>query len=163
MACKKSEFKSNWPLVGPIEMQGLCTATATKSHACYSSDVCIPKQYIYRHILSMSTRYLAVDATPGGCTKYWNEIKNVVWFCSFCFKVIWLFVFFSEYFCENIAKTRWPIRNSFKCIITAFQTTKSNICLPCFLSQFITTFSNNKWKYMMFWKDDYGLYYLIHN
>ena len=26
--------------------------------------------YIYRHMLSMSTRYLAVDATPGGCTKY---------------------------------------------------------------------------------------------
>ena len=30
----------------------------------------IPQQYIYRHILSISTRYLAVDATPGGCTKY---------------------------------------------------------------------------------------------
>ena len=30
----------------------------------------IPHQYIHRHILSMSTRYLAVDATPGGCTKY---------------------------------------------------------------------------------------------
>ena len=30
----------------------------------------IPQQYIHRHILSMSTRYLAVDATPGGCTQY---------------------------------------------------------------------------------------------
>ena len=30
----------------------------------------IPQQYIHRHILPMSTRYLAVDATPGGCTKY---------------------------------------------------------------------------------------------
>ena len=30
----------------------------------------IPQQYIHRHILSISTRYLAVDATPGGCTKY---------------------------------------------------------------------------------------------
>jgi len=30
----------------------------------------IPQQYIHRHILSMSTRYLAVDATPGGFTKY---------------------------------------------------------------------------------------------
>ena len=30
----------------------------------------IPQQYIHRHILSMSTRYLVVDATPGGCTKY---------------------------------------------------------------------------------------------
>ena len=30
----------------------------------------IPQQYIYRYILSMSTRYLAVDATTGACTKY---------------------------------------------------------------------------------------------
>ena len=30
----------------------------------------IPHQYIHRHILSMSTRYLAVDATPCGGTKY---------------------------------------------------------------------------------------------
>ena len=30
----------------------------------------IPQQYIHRYILSMSTHYLAVDATPGGCTKY---------------------------------------------------------------------------------------------
>ena len=28
----------------------------------------IPQQYIHRHILSMSTRYIAVDATPGKCT-----------------------------------------------------------------------------------------------
>jgi len=40
--------------------------------------VAIPQQYIYRHILSMSIRYLAVDATPGGCTKYRNEIKYVI-------------------------------------------------------------------------------------
>ena len=26
----------------------------------------IPQQYIHRYILSMSSRYLAVDATPGG-------------------------------------------------------------------------------------------------
>ena len=45
----------------------------------------ILQQYIHKHILSMSTRYLAVDATPGGCTKYWNKY-NVIWFCSFCFK-----------------------------------------------------------------------------
>ena len=31
----------------------------------------IPRQYIHRHSLSMSTRrYLAVDSTRGGCTKY---------------------------------------------------------------------------------------------
>ena len=35
----------------------------------------IPQQYIHRHMLSMSTRYLAVDVTPGGCTKYQNEIR----------------------------------------------------------------------------------------
>ena len=28
------------------------------------------QQYIHRHMLSMSTGYLAVDATPGGCTQY---------------------------------------------------------------------------------------------
>jgi len=38
-------------------------------------------------MLSMSTRFLAIDAKPGGCTKYGNEIKyDVIWFCSFCFK-----------------------------------------------------------------------------
>ena len=30
----------------------------------------ISQQYIHRHILSISIRLLAVDATPGGCTKY---------------------------------------------------------------------------------------------
>ena len=30
----------------------------------------IPHQYIHRHIISMNKRYLAVDATPGRCTKY---------------------------------------------------------------------------------------------
>ena len=35
----------------------------------------IPQQYIHRHLLSMSSQYLAVDATPGGCTKYQNEIR----------------------------------------------------------------------------------------
>ena len=30
----------------------------------------IPQQYIYRQILSTCTRYLAVDVTPVGCTKY---------------------------------------------------------------------------------------------
>ena len=35
----------------------------------------------------MSTRYIAVDATPGGCTKYSDEIQyDVIWFCSFCIK-----------------------------------------------------------------------------
>ena len=30
----------------------------------------IPQYYIHRHILSMSTWYIAVDTTPAGCTKY---------------------------------------------------------------------------------------------
>jgi len=30
----------------------------------------IQQQYIHRHILPMSTQYLAIDATPGGCTKH---------------------------------------------------------------------------------------------
>ena len=36
----------------------------------------IPQQFIHRHILPMSTRYLTVDATPGVSTKYWNEIRH---------------------------------------------------------------------------------------
>ena len=51
----------------------------------------IPQQYIHIHILSMSTRYLAVDATPGGCTKYWTEIKyDVIWSYSFVLRVCML-------------------------------------------------------------------------
>ena len=50
----------------------------------YQMCAAIPKQYINRHIISTSTRYLAVDATPGGCTQYWNEIRyDMIWFCSF--------------------------------------------------------------------------------
>jgi len=69
MACKKSGFKSYRPLVGPIETQGLCTASATKpqgAHACYIL-VCtvIPQQYIHKHILSMRTRF-AKDAISDG-------------------------------------------------------------------------------------------------
>ena len=36
-------------------------------HQMYSA---IPQQYTHRHSLSMSSQFLAVDATPGGCTKY---------------------------------------------------------------------------------------------
>ena len=36
----------------------------------------------------MSTRSLTVDATPGGCTKYWNEIKyDVIDFAVFVLRV----------------------------------------------------------------------------
>ena len=71
MACKTSGFKS---YSNTCWTHLTCSTAATESqgaHACYSSDVCvIPQQYIPRHILSMSTRYIAVDAAPGGCTKY---------------------------------------------------------------------------------------------
>ena len=43
MACEKSGFKSDRPLVGPIETQCSCRTAATKSqgaHVCYSSDTC---------------------------------------------------------------------------------------------------------------------------
>ena len=50
MACKKSGFKCYRPLVGPIEMQSLCTAAATKSqgaYVCFSSDVCGHSTTVY--------------------------------------------------------------------------------------------------------------------
>ena len=93
---RKSGFKSYRPFVGPIETQVSCTATATKSqgaHACYSSECAvIPQQYIHRQILSMSSRYLAVDhKTQGGCIKYWNDIRyDAISFCSFCFKGVYV-------------------------------------------------------------------------
>ena len=30
----------------------------------------IPQWYIHRHMLSMSTGYIAIDKKPGGCTMY---------------------------------------------------------------------------------------------
>ena len=50
MACKQFVFKSYRPHVGPIETQGSCTATTTKSygaHACYLSDVCDHSTIVY--------------------------------------------------------------------------------------------------------------------
>ena len=43
-----------------------------REFTCVIHQMCavIQQQYIHRHILSMSTRYHAEDATPGGCTKY---------------------------------------------------------------------------------------------
>ena len=49
----------------PLQLN-LMELTRVFRHKCAA----IPQQYIHSHILSMSTRYLAVDATPGGCTKY---------------------------------------------------------------------------------------------
>ena len=53
----------------------------------YQMCAAILQQYIHRHISSMSTQKLVVDATQGGWTNYLKEIKyDVFWFCSFCFK-----------------------------------------------------------------------------
>ena len=93
MACKKI-----WIYIlstsGPIETQGSCTAAETisqRAHACYSSDMCghSTSVYSYVHILSMSIRYFAVEATPGGCSKYmyWYEIKYVIDFAVFVLRV----------------------------------------------------------------------------
>ena len=49
----------------PLQLN-LMELTRVFRHKCAA----IPQQFIHRHILSMSTRHLAVDATPGGCTKY---------------------------------------------------------------------------------------------
>ena len=61
-------------LFASIETHGSCTAAATKSQGAQRviHQICaaIPQQYIHKHILSMTTRYRAVDATQGECTKY---------------------------------------------------------------------------------------------
>ena len=73
MACKKSGFEFYRQHVGPIETQGSWPLQQNlREHTRVINQMCavIPQQYIHRQILSMSTLYLAVDATPGGCTKY---------------------------------------------------------------------------------------------
>ena len=53
-----------------VRVQPLYPNPREFTHVFHQMWAAIPQQYIYRHILSMSTRYLAVDATPRGCTKY---------------------------------------------------------------------------------------------
>ena len=60
---KSLDSETYRPLVGPIETKGSCTATATKSQGAHQMGAAIPQQYIHRYILSMSSRYLAVDAS----------------------------------------------------------------------------------------------------
>ena len=71
MACKKSGFKSYRPLDRPFKGQGCAQPLQLNfrelKRVIHQMCAAIPQQYIYRYILSMSTRYLAVDATPGGC------------------------------------------------------------------------------------------------
>ena len=44
------------------------------------------QQFLHIHIISWGTMYIAVIATAGERTVYWNEIKyDLYWYCSFCF------------------------------------------------------------------------------
>ena len=65
---KSLKFKSYQPLVGPTEMQGSCTAAATKgsSRVLFIRSVRPFDNSIFRHNLATSTRDLAVEATTGG-------------------------------------------------------------------------------------------------
>ena len=45
----------------------------------------ILQQFLHRYIISRGTVYIAVIATAGGHTMYWNEIKyDLYWHCSYC-------------------------------------------------------------------------------
>ena len=112
MACKILDFNPINHFLDlmkhKIRAQPLQLNLRELTHVIHQMYAAIPQQYIHTHIISMNTRYLVVDVTPGGCTKYWNKINeikyNMIWFCSYCYKsvhfntYIWLFVFFSEYF-----------------------------------------------------------------
>ena len=109
MACKKSGFKSYRPLDRPFKGQGCAQPLQLNfrelKRVIHQMCAAIPQQYIHRHMLSTSTRFIDIDATPGGCTKYWNEIKyGVLWFCSFCFKV---FMFTLNFKCVPVIKFQW--------------------------------------------------------
>ena len=73
-------------LKGKVRAQPLQLKFRELTRVIYHMWAAIPQQYIHRHILSKNTRYLAVDATSGGCTKYWNKIKYDV--ICFCFKSV---------------------------------------------------------------------------
>ena len=60
-------------LKGKVRAQPLQLKFGELTRVIYHMWATIPQQYIHRHILSKNTTYIAVDATPGGCTKYWNE------------------------------------------------------------------------------------------
>jgi len=74
-------------LKGKVRAQRLRLNLREFTHVIPRMCAAIPQQYVHRHMLTMSTRFLAVDMTPGLCRKYWNEIKyDVSWFCRVCFK-----------------------------------------------------------------------------
>ena len=56
-------------LKGNVRVQALQLNLRELTCVIHQMYAAIPQQYILRHIVSMRTRYLAVDATPGGCTR----------------------------------------------------------------------------------------------
>ena len=74
MACKKDLYPIDHLLdllKRKVRAQPLQLNLRELTRGIHQMCAAIPQQYIHRHILSMSTRrYLAVDTTPGGCTKY---------------------------------------------------------------------------------------------
>ena len=61
-------------IIGPIETRFMHSHLQLnhREHTRVIHQMCaaILQLYIHRHNLSMRTRYLVVDGTPGGCTKY---------------------------------------------------------------------------------------------
>ena len=70
---KRLDLNPIRPLVGPIESkvraQPLQLNLRELTSVIHQMYAAIPQQYSLKHNLSMSTRHLAVDVTPGGCTK----------------------------------------------------------------------------------------------
>ena len=74
MACKSLNFNPIdhllYLLICKVRAQPLQLNLMELTRVIHQMCAAIPQQYTHRHILSMNTRYLVVDATPGGCTKY---------------------------------------------------------------------------------------------
>ena len=66
----KTQMDLNLPTYCKVRAQSLQLNLRELTRVIHQICAAIPQQYIHRHILAMSTRYIAVDATPGGCTKY---------------------------------------------------------------------------------------------
>ena len=82
MACKSLDLNSIDHLVDllkcKVRAQLLQLNLRELTRVIHQKCAAIPQQYIHRHILSMGTLYLAVDASLGGCTKCTNKIKYVI-------------------------------------------------------------------------------------
>ena len=71
MLVANNVHKLRWPAESlDFNTQPLQLNLRELTHVIHQMCTAIPQQYIHRHILSLSTQYFAVDATPGGSTKY---------------------------------------------------------------------------------------------